>query len=62
MFRDKYGIEFQVVDMRWGGRDEATDDHMTTTGPKLTELSLVSLANRFLAKNKWDTQHSTFLD
>lgn len=31
LFRDKYGIEFQVVDMRWGGRDEATDDHMTTT-------------------------------
>jgi len=22
---------FQVVDMRWGVRDEATDDHMTTT-------------------------------
>jgi len=21
---------FQVVDMRWGVRDEATDDHMTT--------------------------------
>ena len=21
--------EFQVVDMRWGVRDEATDDHMT---------------------------------
>lgn len=25
----KYCI-FQVVDMRWGVRDEATDDHMTT--------------------------------
>ena len=23
-------LEFQVVDMRWGIRDEATDDHMTT--------------------------------
>lgn len=23
-------IFFQVVDMRWGVRDEATDDHMTT--------------------------------
>ena len=31
VFRDKYGIELQVVDMRWGGRDESTDDHMTTT-------------------------------
>ena len=30
IFRDKYGIEFQVIDMRWGGRDESTDDHMTT--------------------------------
>ncbi|XP_064598836.1 uncharacterized protein LOC135465527 [Liolophura sinensis] len=24
------GYEFQVVDMRWGVRDEATDNHMTT--------------------------------
>ena len=24
------GYEFQVVDMRWGIRDEATADHMTT--------------------------------
>lgn len=24
------GLEFQLVDMRWGVRDEATDDHMTT--------------------------------
>lgn len=23
------GYEFQVVDMRWGIRDEATNDHMT---------------------------------
>ncbi|KAL5006956.1 hypothetical protein ScPMuIL_015762 [Solemya velum] len=28
--RETYGLEFQVVDMRWGVRDEATDDHMTT--------------------------------
>ncbi|KAI3386911.1 hypothetical protein SNEBB_004259 [Seison nebaliae] len=27
--REKYGLQFQVVDMRWGVRDEATDDHMT---------------------------------
>ncbi len=25
------GYEFQVVDMRWGVRDESTADHMTTT-------------------------------
>ena len=24
------GFDFQVVDMRWGVRDEATDDHMTS--------------------------------
>ena len=24
------GYDFQVVDMRWGVRDESTDDHMTT--------------------------------
>lgn len=24
------GYDFQVVDMRWGIRDEATDDHMGT--------------------------------
>ncbi|CAI4228678.1 unnamed protein product [Auanema sp. JU1783] len=28
--RETYGLDFQVVDMRWGIRDEATDDHMTT--------------------------------
>lgn len=28
--RNRYGLEFQVVDMRWGVRDEATDDHMTS--------------------------------
>ncbi|XP_077862132.1 NACHT domain- and WD repeat-containing protein 1-like [Saccoglossus kowalevskii] len=28
--KSKYGLQFQVVDMRWGVRDEATDDHMTS--------------------------------
>uniref|UniRef100_A0A1I8AA47 WD_REPEATS_REGION domain-containing protein n=2 Tax=Steinernema glaseri TaxID=37863 RepID=A0A1I8AA47_9BILA len=28
--RENHGLDFQVVDMRWGVRDEATDDHMTT--------------------------------
>ncbi|KAI1303164.1 NACHT and WD repeat domain-containing protein 2 [Halotydeus destructor] len=28
--KQRHGLEFQVVDMRWGVRDEATDDHMTT--------------------------------
>jgi hypothetical protein len=29
-FCQERGYEFQVVDMRWGIRDEATDDHVTT--------------------------------
>lgn len=29
-FCEKKGYEFQVVDMRWGVRDDATDAHMTT--------------------------------
>uniref|UniRef100_A0ABM0GQ48 Leucine-rich repeat and WD repeat-containing protein KIAA1239-like n=1 Tax=Saccoglossus kowalevskii TaxID=10224 RepID=A0ABM0GQ48_SACKO len=29
-FCQERGYEFQVVDMRWGVRDEATDDHMAT--------------------------------
>jgi hypothetical protein len=32
-------MTFQVVDMRWGVRDEATDDHMTT------ELCMREIAN-----------------
>ena len=28
--KEKHGLEFQVVDMRWGVRDEMTDEHMTT--------------------------------
>jgi hypothetical protein len=27
--KDRHGLDFQVVDMRWGVRDEATDDHQT---------------------------------
>jgi len=29
-FCQKKGYEFQVVDMRWGVRDDATNTHMTT--------------------------------
>ena len=29
-FCQERGYEFQIVDMRWGVRDEATDDHMTS--------------------------------
>lgn len=30
LFCQTRGYEFQVVDMRWGVRDESTDDHMGT--------------------------------
>lgn len=62
-------ILFQVVDMRWGVRDEATDDHMTTKlcmqeidncqrlsiGPNFV-VSFISVAQRnifTIAKNKF---------
>ena len=28
--REKHGLEYQVVDMRWGVRDEMTNEHATT--------------------------------
>ena len=28
--KSSHGLEFHVIDMRWGVRDEATDDHMTS--------------------------------
>ncbi|XP_061173439.1 uncharacterized protein LOC133182609 [Saccostrea echinata] len=31
LFCQTQGYDFQVVDMRWGVRDESTDDHMGTT-------------------------------
>ena len=39
IFCQELGYEFQVVDMRWGVRDEATDDHMTS------ELCMKELKN-----------------
>ncbi|ELU02390.1 hypothetical protein CAPTEDRAFT_71578, partial [Capitella teleta] len=30
-FSRTLGLEFQVVDMRWGVREEAQDDHMTSS-------------------------------
>lgn len=35
----RHGLEFQVVDMRWGVRDEATADHKTS------ELCLQEIRN-----------------
>ena len=28
--KEYHGLEFQVVDMRWGVRDESTDEHKTS--------------------------------
>ena len=28
--KERHGLEFQVVDMRWGVRDEMTNEHATT--------------------------------
>ena len=36
--REKHGLEYQVVDMRWGVRDEMTDEHMTTVRRNGTNL------------------------
>jgi hypothetical protein len=30
MWCEERNLEFQVVDMRWGIRDESTNDHQTT--------------------------------
>ena len=40
--REKHGLEYQVVDMRWGVRDEMTDEHMTTVS-SLPVLSFQAL-------------------
>ena len=61
--REKHGLEFQVVDMRWGVRDEATDDHKTTelcmqeidncqrvsVGPNFVVRSCTSKGSRYLS-------------
>ena len=39
ILKSSFMTHFKVVDMRWGVRDEATDDHMTT------ELCMREIAN-----------------
>ena len=43
VYRDKYGVEFQLVDMRWGVRDEMTNEHMTTGREFTTRPACLSL-------------------
>lgn len=47
-------IIFKVVDMRWGVRDEATDDHMTTElcMKEIENCQRLSMGPNFVVKNK----------
>lgn len=44
---------FQVVDMRWGVRDEATDDHMTThlCMQEIDNCQRLSIGPNFIVSN-----------
>ena len=63
--REKHGLEYQVVDMRWGVRDEMTDEHMTTVSksqnmmPIIVPSVLGSLHER--ASRVPEVQHGTQL-
>lgn len=51
--RNRHGLDFQLVDMRWGVRDEATDDHITTD-LCLKEIELcqkISVGPNFVVSN-----------
>ena len=39
--REKHGLEYQVVDMRWGVRDEMTDEHMTTVSESQNKRPII---------------------
>jgi len=49
--RERYSLDFQVVDMRWGVRDEATDDHQTVElcSREIRNCQRVSLGPNFVA-------------
>lgn len=49
--RERHGLDFQVVDMRWGVRDEATDDHQTVElcSREISNCQRVSLGPNFVA-------------
>ena len=59
--REKHGLEYQVVDMRWGVRDEMTDEHMTTVRKKveaerdrrgMDEVSTLKFTSQALCMNE----------
>lgn len=49
--RERFGLDFQVVDMRWGVRDEATDDHQTVDlcSREIANCQRLSLGPNFIA-------------
>ena len=48
------GLEFQVVDMRWGVRDESTDDHKTADlcMNEIDNCQRLSLGPNFVVRSK----------
>ena len=57
------GYEFQVVDMRWGVRDEATDDHMTSDLclREIRKCQQVSVGPNFVVSDKQSYHCITFV-
>lgn len=53
--RRVHGVSFQVVDMRWGVRDEATDDHLTTALclKELESCQRLSIGPNFVVRPIW---------
>ena len=68
------GLEFQVVDMRWGVRDESTDDHKTadlcmneidncqrlSLGPNFVVRSLKNILWNILLSEQFIRSKNTF--
>ena len=54
-FCQERGYEFQVVDMRWGVRDEATDDHMTSElcMKEIKDCQRLSTGPNFIVSSTW---------
>ena len=55
-FCQERGYDFQVVDMRWGIREEATDDHLMTElcMRELTTCQKLSTGPNFVVSMKTD--------
>ncbi|KAJ8320337.1 hypothetical protein KUTeg_001924 [Tegillarca granosa] len=67
--KEKYGLEFQVVDMRWGVPEEASDDHlghftMSTGDIQLSETAFLNQkhGHKPIPSSIIDTEFELFLD